>query len=72
MPTAQDMFDATVRSMPVKERLQLADLILEELSHSDVRVVDSDPVWQPRDERDVSAFALTYAASIYPEDDEPV
>lgn len=70
MPTAQDVFDATVRSMPVKERLQLAALILEELSHSDVRVVDSDSFWQPQDEREVSAFALTYAASIYPEDNE--
>jgi hypothetical protein len=72
MSTAQGAFDATVRSMLAKERLQLAAPSLEGLSHSDVRMVDSDPVWQPQDERDVNAFALTFAASIYPEDEDLV
>lgn len=37
---AQEVFKETAKALPPNERLRLAALILDELAHSDVAVVD--------------------------------
>ena len=72
MPTAQDVFEETVRALPLRERLRLAALILQDLASSDLRAVDADDAWTEQDRRDLTAFSLRYAETQYPEDEELV
>lgn len=72
MPTGQDVFDESVRPLPIKERLRVAALILQDLAQADLRVVDADDGWSERDARDLTTFSLHYAATIYPEEEELV
>jgi hypothetical protein len=68
MPTAQDVFDSSVKPLSLRERLRLAALILQDLSQADL-VAEGDS-WSEDDERDLTAFSLGYAAAAYPEDEE--
>ena len=73
MPTtASEVFAETVRALPPTERLRLAALILDDLAQSNFAVVDSGDAWTEEDQRDLTAFALQYAAAQYPEDEELV
>jgi hypothetical protein len=72
MPTAQDVFDQSVRPLPLRERLQLAALILQDLARDEVQVVEQDDSWSEQDMREVVAFSLRYAETAYPEDEELV
>jgi len=70
--TAQEVFTETVRALPPTERLRLAALILQDLTQSEVAVVDSRDAWSEQDQRDLTTFSLQYAAKLYPEEDELV
>lgn len=70
--TAQEVFAETVQALPPTERLRLAALILQDLAHSDVAVVDTSGEWSDQDQRDLTAFSLQYASKLYPEEDELV
>ena len=70
--TAQEVFTATVRTLPPTERLRLAVLILQDLAQTDMTVVDASSVWSEQDRNDLTAFSLQYAAELYPEEVELV
>ena len=70
--TAQEVFTETVRALPPTERLRLAALILQDLTQSEVAVVDSRDAWSEQDQSDLTTFSLQYAAKLYPEEDELV
>ncbi len=70
--TAQEVFDETVQALPLTERLRLAALILQDLAHSDVAVVDTSDEWSEQDQRDLTAFSLQHASKVYPEEGELV
>ena len=70
--TAQEVFTETVRDLPPSERLRLAALILQDLAQSEVAVVERRDTWTEQDQRDLTTFALQYAADLYPEDEELV
>ncbi len=70
--TAQEVFTETVRTLPPRERLRLAALILQDLAQSEVAVVDRSDTWSEQDQRDLTNFSLQYAAELYPEDEELV
>ncbi|MEW6347744.1 MAG: hypothetical protein AB1646_01670 [Thermodesulfobacteriota bacterium] len=70
--TAQEVFTKTVRALPPHERLRLAALILEDLAHSDIAVVQRSDAWTEQDQAELTAFSLKYAAELYPEDEELV
>lgn len=70
MPTtAQEVYTASVRTLPPTERLRLAALILNELSRIDspFTAVDSGDTWSRQDQSELTAFTLQYAATLYPE-----
>ena len=71
-PTAQEVFAKAVSVLPLSERLRLAALILQDLTQSEVSVVDRRDAWDERDECDLTAFSLQYAAQLYPEDEDLV
>lgn len=67
--TAQEVFTETVRSLPLNERLRLAALILQELAQPDVAVVEQSDTWSEKDQADLTAVSLKYAAELYPEEE---
>lgn len=69
--TAQDVYDESVRPLPPRERLRLAALILDDLAEANA-ATDAADAWTAKDQADVAAFSLGYAATLYPEDDKLV
>lgn len=70
--TAQEVYADTVLKLTPAERFRLASLILDELTRVGAfpAVVDSTDIWTEQDQQDVTRFSLSYAASLYPEDEE--
>jgi hypothetical protein len=69
MLTAQDVFDRSVRPLPIKVRLQLAALILQGLA-DDVQTIDASDAWSEQDQLDLTSFSLRHAQELYPEAEE--
>ena len=63
--SAQEVFAEAVRALSPTERLRL-----DGLTQSNLFIVDNSDLWSEHDQRDLSAFSLRYAATLYPEDEE--
>ncbi len=73
MPTnARELYTSTVRQLPAKERLQLAALILEDLTRTPETPLDVDDAWSEQDEWDLTTFALAHATTQYEKDGDLV
>lgn len=70
--TAQEVFTETVHALPPNEQFRLAALILQELTQSEVVVVERSDTWSEQDQSDLTSFSLQYAAKLYPEEEELV
>ena len=68
MPDAQEVYTANVRPLPRTERLRVAALILEELTRPLPPTIDQSDEWSEEDIRDLTAYSLNYAATLYPEE----
>jgi hypothetical protein len=68
-PTAQEIYDSSVKNLPLSERLRLAALILQELAKGNTVLVEQRDDWSDEDVRDLLAYSASYAAKLYPEDD---
>jgi len=64
--TAQEVFSGAVHGLSAPERLRLAAMILQDLTH----VVDQADAWSEQDQRDLTAFSLQHADGLYPEDED--
>jgi hypothetical protein len=69
MPTAQEVYASTVRTLPPEERLRLAALILDGLVGSNSPANESGE-WSEQDRTDVTEYALRHAQTSYPEEEE--
>lgn len=59
MPTiAQEVFAETVRTLPPAERLRLAALILEDLTQSNLSIVDISDTWSEQDQSDLTTLTF--------------
>ena len=63
---AKQLYDNTIRTLPAKERLALAALILEDLASN----AEFDDSWTEQDIRDLAAFSLSVAPT-HDSDKEP-
>ena len=61
MQTAQSLYGASVRSLPPRERLKLAALILDDLAASPTGGLDWEDAWTDEDVKDLTAHALRRA-----------
>lgn len=70
--TAKDIYEGSVSHLSPTERVRLASLILKGLSPAErpPRLVMEDDAWSARDQADLAAYSLGYAAALYPEDDD--
>jgi len=66
--TIQEIY-LSARQLPPRERLQLAALILDELTRND-EAIDASDSWSAQDERDATAFSMSHAANLYTEADD--
>ena len=70
LTTAREVFSEVVLALPPAERLRLAALILDDLTRSNLSVVETSDSWSAQDRADLTAFSLHYAAALYPEGEE--
>ena len=62
-PIARQVYETTVKAMPLKERLQLVSLIMDDLAATaPTWGVNEDSAWSDEDLRDLTTAALSYAA----------
>jgi len=70
---ASRIYEETVRPLPQQDRLRLAALILNDIAPAapppDAPTVDESDDWTDEDKRDVTAFSLRYAETVYPEEE---
>ena len=71
MPKAvQEIYTQVISNLPPTQRLQLATLILNDLVKQDVAVIDDSDTWTEKDQLDLAAFSMQYAATALLEDEE--
>ncbi len=70
LSTAKVIFDTTTRTLPPLERLRLASLILDELSHSPTTLPGYDDGWSDDDLHDLQPLSIKRMDDSYPEDDD--
>jgi len=61
MATTKEVFESAIRPLPPKERLQLAALILNDLTRPRGRVVEFGDSWSGEDIRDLTKFFIAEA-----------
>jgi hypothetical protein len=60
---AQQIYEASVKKLPIIERLRLVKLVLDDLMVNPTTwVVDESDVWSDEDYADLSRASLAYAA----------
>jgi D-serine deaminase-like pyridoxal phosphate-dependent protein len=68
--TAQEIYAQVVRTLPLTERLRLANLILNDLVEQNIAVVEQSDIWTEQDRIDLTNFSMQYAATVFPADEE--
>ena len=58
--TAKELYEEKVLQLPIKERLLLAAMILNDITATDEKIEFSD-TWTEEDLQDLSAFALSHS-----------
>ena len=59
---ARQVYETTVKAMPLKERLQLVSLIMDDLAATAPKwEVNQDDAWSNQDLRDLTVASLAYA-----------
>jgi hypothetical protein len=65
-PTAQEVHNSVILTLPPTEHLRLATLILNELVQQNSSAIDQSDYWTEQDQTDVVDFLLHHAASLFP------
>ena len=70
--TIQDIYQNVISPLSLRDRIQLAALILNDLKEKNIEVIDSSDTWTEQDRLDITSFSLQYAASLFPDEEEIV
>ena len=68
--TIQNIYQKIVSPLSLRDRIQLAALILNELTEKNIEVIDNSDSWTERDQLDITSFALNHAASLLTDEEE--
>ena len=60
---AREVYEAAVRQLPARDRLQLASIILDDLAASAGAELDIKDHWSEQDMAELAAFSLKHDAS---------
>jgi len=69
-PNIQEIYTQALLTLSPFERLQLATLILNNLTQQDVAVADDSDTWTDQDQLDLSTYSLQYAATVFSDGEE--
>jgi len=67
MASVKDIYDLTIRSLPPKERLRLAALILSDLTRPGAEPIEFEDSWSEEDLRELVTYTVAEAGKSYPE-----
>ena len=70
--TIQDIYQKVVSPLSLSDRIQLAALILNDITEKNIEVIDSSDTWTEQDRLDITSFSLKYAANLFPDEEEIV
>jgi len=70
--TVEEFYQAIVGNLSVSERLRLAALILNDLTQSNIAVIDASNTWTEQDQLELTSFSLQYANSLFPDEEEMI
>jgi hypothetical protein len=70
--TLRGVYQYVIEALSLSDRLQLAALILNDLTQSSVAMVDQSDTWTEQDQIDVAAFALGHAEHLFSDAEELV
>ncbi len=65
--TIEDIYQKVISPLSIRDRIQLAALILNSITEKNLEVVESSDTWTEQDQLDLTSFSLQYAASLYPD-----
>ncbi len=68
--TIQEIYQNISNTLSPGDRLRLAALILNDLTESNVAVIDTGNTWTEQDLTEVTNFSLQYAANLFPDTEE--
>lgn len=68
--TIQDIYAYITRILPPTARLQLAALILNELTQQDKSVVDDSDTWTEEDQLELAAFSFQHFTTAFVNNEE--
>ncbi len=68
--TIQEIYQNIFNTLSPGDRLRLAALILNDLTQSNVAVIDTSNTWTEQDVSELTNFSLQYAANLFPDTEE--
>jgi hypothetical protein len=68
--TVQDIYQNLVGNLSVGDRLNLAALILNNLTQQEIAIIDTSDTWTTQDQLELASFSMQYANSLFPDDEE--
>jgi hypothetical protein len=66
--TAEEIFQTNIRSLPLDQRLRLAELILEDAGESAISLLGFSDEWSDEDIQDLTTYSARVAEERYPEE----
>jgi hypothetical protein len=66
----QDIYQNLVGNLSVGDRLNLAALILNNLTQQEIAIIDTSDTWTTQDQLELASFSMQYASSLFPDDEE--
>jgi hypothetical protein len=68
--TVQDIYQNLVGNLSVGDRLNLAALILNNLTQQEIAIIDTSDTWTTQDQLELASFSMQYANSLFPDDED--
>lgn len=68
--TIQEIYQNISNTLSPGDRLRLAALILNDLTQSNVAVIDTSNTWTEQDLSELTNFSLQYAANLFPDTED--
>lgn len=70
--TVQEIYQNIVATLPSRDRLRLAALILNDLTQPNLDVIDISDTWTKQDQLELTSFSLQYTNNLFPDEEEMV
>jgi hypothetical protein len=68
--TVQNIYQNLIGNLSVGDRLNLAALILNNLTQQEIAIIDTSDTWTTQDQLELASFSMQYANSLFPDDEE--